>query len=514
MPCHTQLRSQYRRPSLFGILLGMLVVSGCDCAGERGRDGGGAGLDGGGGCDGPAACDGGTRSDGGDDAGAVLDAGGDAGSGSAAEFCVARARARCAREGGCGYLEAARTPLCAARLEAECLAQLARVEGLASLLDGPAADACVAAIAAHRCIEGPLTEPGQCALTRLLLANSSVGERCADTLDCLDGACFGGARECRTCRAFAALRTPCNLTSQRCAPSEAFCGTPADGGVADCEPLRADGTVCASDRECGTGHCAWKSQVPDAGPDRCGRELTGAPCGDSSDCEATAYCRGFWFDGVTVIPGTCTARLPLGHLCINELDDDGCADGGTCLEGACGLVSPYSLDGGAECEGPGQCVESTYCRDFDAHLPDGGPGFRSGRCSARLFPGSPCSYSRYADDDCEAGTTCGWSATCVTRQPASGRCFAGYECQDLLSCPPSTQHCEPFHEVGLPCSAEDHCIDGAGEATCALDGGEGTCVARLPSGSPCAPTAPDTCASSRCFASDAGTAICQSACLP
>lgn len=477
------------------------TLSGCNCTPAPTPDGGeDAGTDAG-------------RSDAGADGGQE-DAGEPDGGIGEAVFCPTLAQARCDRELDCDLLDLAQLPTCVARLTAACRDDFRRVDAGAATFDPPAAATCLAALPAWRCIQGPLSLPDACAFHRVFDPAGQPGTACVDSGDCVQGFCFGTASECRTCRDFAGLSQPCSTTDKRCDPLAQYC--PPASIPRTCAALLADGAPCGSSLECATAWCNYSADVPDAGPDRCGRLPLDAGCGDPSDCVPGAWCRGYAWSGSAVTPGTCAPRLALGAPCANLPDDDGCLEPATCLGGTCAAPAPYSLDAGAECETLSHCQEPLYCRGYEALQPDGGRSLRSGTCAPRLGPGAACSFTTYVDTDCGEGATCGASGRCVLRGSADAGCQARYECRDFLACPNSTARCAPYLALGQPCDSAPTaapCADGyCGEA--APDAGT-TCLGPRPTGAACSPTAPATCASGRCFAADGGAAAtCQAACLP
>lgn len=490
----------------------MALVGGCDCNVNPGPDGGEVDA---------GEVDAGEIDAGGVDAGEV-DAGEvDAGESDAGvtdgglqpdQYCAALAQARCSRELRCGFLGAPEFTTCVQRLALECVNDFRRVDAGAARFAPSSAEGCLASIPPLRCAEGPFTTPSSCAYHRVFDPAAQLGTRCVDDGDCVAGFCFGASFECRTCRAFAALGQPCSSIDKRCDPSVQFC--PQAALPRACATLLADGTACGSSSECETRWCNWNSQVPDAGPDQCGRRPLGASCGDPGDCTGDAWCQGYAFDGVLVTAGSCAPRLAQGQPCANTPDDDGCVEPASCLEGRCAVALPYSLDGGAECEHLSECQEPFYCRDLEAPQPDGGRSLRAGVCTPRLLAGAPCSYSTYVDTDCAPGTTCGANGTCVPRSPGDAGCLARYECQDFLSCPASIQRCTPFLSAGQPCEETGSvCLDswcGAASADAGM-----SCLASLQDGETCSALAPAQCASARCFSADAGIPPeCQPACFP
>ncbi len=500
-----------------GRLLAMLValaLAGCDCGGTNTPDGGDAGGGGGAGGGGAGGGAGGGGTGGGGTGGGA--GGGDAGQAlTAAEFCVALATARCARDSACGFLDAPQAATCRAWLEAECLRQVSRADAGLGVFDELAARGCLAAVPAARCIEGPLTVPSPCDFHAVYRPAGLPGTNCLDSQDCVGGFCFGGLRECNSCRSWVAVDQPCSLNDRQCNPAAAYCATPGDGGAPVCRPRLADGTPCAADRECASSYCNWLGSVSDAGPDTCGHLPIGAPCGGPSDCMGEAYCQGYYFDGTTVTPGSCRARLAVGVACANHPEDDGCVPPSTCLEGRCTLVAPYSLDAGAECEGLSHCAETYFCRGFEELQADGGASMRSGVCAARLGAGVGCSYTTYVDSDCAADLTCGNGGECVARSPSGGACAAGYECRDFLTCGAGTGQCRPLPGTGDPCDPSMQCAAGLTRGRCVYDAGSFTCEPPLQVGAACSALQPADCASGRCFATDGGaTPICQASCLP
>lgn len=480
----------------FSIVLFLAPLLGCHCGVDSQTDAGA--ID-------PGTLDAGTLDAGPPDSG-LPDSGQDAGPD---EYCPLLARARCDRELTCGFLGPSEQPTCLTRLTLECGDDFRRANGSAARFIARAATQCAASISTLRCAEGPLSLPLECGFHAVFEPGGQAGAHCVDSQDCVAGACAGTSLECRTCRPFAPLGQPCG-TDRRCDPTVQFCAL---GSPRLCATLLRDGAPCGSSGECQGGWCNWSSQVPDAGPDRCGHQPLGAGCGDPADCEAGAWCRGYFSDGVSLTAGLCAPRIDLGQPCANSPDDDGCVGPASCLEGRCAVAAPYSLDAGAECERLDQCQEAYFCRGLETPQADGGRSLRSGVCSPRLPPDAPCNFSTYVDTDCSAGTTCGKNGTCVVRAPADAGCQARFECQDFLACTPSTQRCTSFSLTGQPCESPGSvCLDSfCGETT---PGAGFTCQTLFNDGAACSMLLPEQCASRRCLARAGGDATCQPSCLP
>lgn len=441
----------------------------------------------------------------------VPDAGADAGRADTLErYCAAKSAAACAREVRCGFLDPTFSSFCAARTLAECLDDGRRVAAGHAEYTPARAEACLARLEFALCVEGPFPTPPECAFHAVFRAIGGAGVGCVDGADCVDGFCFGGPTSCRTCRPFAALGEPCSSVERRCAPDAGFCGRD-DAGARACEPFFADGVPCLEHGQCGSGHCNWNSLVPDAGPDACGHLAEGQRCGDPDDCIAGAFCRGHVDDGVTLAPGTCAPRAPLGDACVNGPGDDGCFAPASCLDGRCTVVAPRSRLEGAECDRLDQCTEYLYCRGLEAPQPDGGPSLGTGVCARRLSPGAACRYTTYVDTDCGPGLTCGAAATCLLRLREGEACAAASECLDFMTCSGEPRRCERYQPPGERCDTGQRCASSEDDGFCSATG---RCAEPLSEGAACAPTLQGACASDRCLAPDGGSPTCHPGCLP
>lgn len=270
-------------------------------------------------------------------------------------------------------------------------------------IDGVRAEACLDAIPTHTCFgEEGAREQEDCAL--VFLGEVPLGQSCYADVDCEGSAwCDSSAlvcpsvcaprkavgesaladRECEEglyvyagkCRAFVATSGSCApdgaAEKQRC-NSWDFCNDAQTcearrrvnqpcAGLGQCDawltcskgtclaPLDStepcDENVCKSDLHCdfaangGSGTC--KSP-----------EAEGAPCWQTNDCVAMAYCRGGGGSGST--DGTCVARGQGGESCSATAP---CAPGLACVGGSC--ATPRDL--GEPCASAGECATSLNC---------------------------------------------------------------------------------------------------------------------------------------------------------
>jgi hypothetical protein len=129
--------------------------------------------------------------------------------------------------------------------------------------DPEAAGACVSLIGGQSCAEFDMsrspTSPGGC--SRFLTPLVAVGGACSQSYECIDGYCKGAvtlpAPMDGTCAAMPAMGQACT--------SVCAAGLYCDQGTATCQPLKADGAMCAAGFECSHGGCATGSCGPICG---------------------------------------------------------------------------------------------------------------------------------------------------------------------------------------------------------------------------------------------------------
>jgi len=218
-------------------------------------------------------------------------------------------------------------------------------------------------------------------------------------------------------------------------------------------------------------------------------------------CDLTA-------DDVHVSPVACsemlTGRVAGGDSCSIDVEcasgtctlPESCPDLGCCV-GQCRATQDPSVAGGT-CHVARDCRAGLVCgADLTCHAPAGeGQACRSDReCIAglacvgvtdmpgtcRTLPraGERCPYQRCASENlrCDAGTN-----TCIVVGLPGDACTTPAQCSIYTECDPATHLCRAFPTLGMPCDGT--CID---DSFCMLDssGQNGTCVALLPTNSPC-----------------------------
>ncbi len=284
-----------------------------------------------------------------------------------------------------------------------------------------------------------------------------------DAAQCLEGVC---ARPCNplapSCdaieRAGVTIPTP-GLYCQRTSGCEGRC-------VAGSAGSALDGTDCASDGECASGHCV----DPGDGRRRCLPLCVGdaghCPVGEA--CAATPEACGACVDAGLVVGGR-----GIGEPCASH---DDCHGEGVCEDGACTRA----------------CTTDTGCPD----------GFH---CAASLCArggrgriGDPCEEN----DDCGSG----FCASAGDRSWCSRFCDAAEDCADGFACTTAgaAQVCAPEGALfGESCSADANCGEGGicsggactrscgAGASCPLEHActrddEGRAVCGRPSGGGCA----------------------------
>lgn len=521
-------------------------------AGGGAADGGGAGgggVTGGGGGGGVTGGGGGSTTGGGSgsDAGTTLDL---------TQFCDAWATAYCDREAACLFLDTAQGMTCVARVKDTCSAWQRRVAAGIYRYDSTQGAACVGATRGYSCVQGrgfaggAMTfdfgnGPGAC--DPLLTGVGVAGTPCTATADCAPGfTCAGGGTACRACAAIPTVGQACNLIAGNCfnsacrpatdggaecvalgMPGQVCTGigtcdlattrgcapTPTDGGMRTCLPKDPDGTACFLDQTCQSNYCNDGNRT-DAGARTCGTIMTGSPCGSNTDCAPTAFCNGL----TNTAPGVCTLRLALGATCTIQRQadpNDGCADGGLCLDGTCKPRQNQQAVGQSCRSTALDCAPGGWCPNLpnDAGYP---------LCTAQGLAGAMCGNSA----ECQAGLRCG-NNTCTALASAGQRCTGQNQCKDTLTCPQVDAGmgffaCTPLVSVGGDCTVNGTtCASGTdnGQAAfCGRDGGTGSCFALLSVGADCG--ANGQCASGRCLRDDAGVVmapargLCQPPCVP
>ncbi|MDP1829186.1 MAG: hypothetical protein Q8L48_38335 [Archangium sp.] len=513
------------------------AVDGGGAGGGGGVTGGGGGTTGGGGGGGAT----------GFDAGSPIDLN---------QFCDAWATAYCDREAACLFLDTAQGMTCLARVKDTCSAWQRRVAAGIYRYEPTEGAACVGATRNYSCVlgrgfaGGAITfdfgnGPGAC--DPLLTGVGVAGTPCTANADCAAGfTCAGGGTACRACAALPTVGEACNLLAGNCYDSScrpapdggaecvmlgmpgAVCTgfgtcdpnttrgcapTPTDGGMRLCLSKDPDGTVCGMSQSCQSNYCNNGNRT-DAGVRSCGTIMTGSPCGSQTDCAPTAFCSGL----TTTVPGVCTARLALGATCtIQRLADpnDGCADGGLCLDGTC-KPRQNQQQVGQNCRSSSlDCAPGGWCPNLptDAGYP---------LCVAQGIAGATCGNNA----ECQAGLRCN-NNVCTALASAGQPCFAQQQCKDTLTCPQVDAGmgffaCTPLVSEGGDCTANGTTcasgVDNGQGGFCLRDAGMGSCFAPLLAGADCG--ANGQCASGRCLRDDAGVVnppargFCQPPCVP
>jgi len=168
---------------------------------------------------------------------------------------------------------------------------------------------------------------------------AQVGEACATTSSCVDGAyCDTVTDRCTTLKT---TGTECTLDNE-CAYGLACIGPT---GARVCGALPTVGQGCAAD-----GICRDEGTYCDVTADACKPVgLAGAICTDSSECSPYFPCAG-----------TCTQGPGLGQACSSS---SRCFEAGTFCDFNAGLCAAKKADG-APCDSGPEC-ESDFC-DFSA----------------------------------------------------------------------------------------------------------------------------------------------------
>lgn len=437
------------------VLGAVLATSGCDCGGGNG-----------------------TGPDGGTELPAVY------------VFCMARAQRTCEYQERCGYLAPEQESLCASLARAPCEELAREVTAGARTYDEAAGQACLASLEAAPCTQD--SAPFALACDSVTTASASLGMLCAPGL-CQQSYCRGNPftdQQCPVCTPYATGM--CAPWIDDCGPNHR-CLSPTHWAMYTCMELQPQGAQCFDGRQCLSNTC-YPSTSPTPAPSRCGPRALSEACGSVQDCAADAYCQGLRTHGSAgQVQGVCAQRLALGQPCVNEQWDDGCADGGSCLEGRCVAVAPYSRSAGQECDAWNQCAPGQYCPHAGfPTLPDGGYNLRDSSCSPRLGTGAAC---RGGLIECAPGFFCSPAKVCEPYRTAGQPCDSASQpnagCQGYLTCPSvdgGTPVCTPLRAENESCTSDELCQTGA----CVL----GTCLPPQPTDALC--DTPADCATQRC----------------
>ncbi len=333
------------------------------------------------------------------------------------------------------------------------------------------------------------------------IINATVHVLCQTNEDCSDGLFCNGEEICN-------LNGVCEPGTPPCPqPGLPFCNEILDSCVeclfdTDCDDLNEctvddcnPGTgLCENPPEVSGTPCGDSSDTQCTNPDTCdgagtcldNHEPNGTPCDDELFCNENEACQagvctGGSFtcdDGIPCTTDTCDEEL---DLCSNDLDAGYCLILGTCYtEGA---TNPAN-----ECE---RCFTSESTSDWSLK-PDGTPCTddtndctddvcQVGVCQHPFHPpGTSCGSS--ADTDCDNPDTCDGAGTCLeNHEPDLLACTDdGNECTDDYCQTGACTH--PNHPAGTPCGSPDdtQCTD---PDTCS---GAGVCLGNhAPTGTTC-----------------------------
>jgi hypothetical protein len=538
----------------------LAVTSSCGGGGnnDAGAQGGGSHSSGGGaaggtaqggGTGGDVGGGGGTGIGGGTGLGGGATTGGGAGGGGGpslpmAMACAQISQADCARLLRCNLLDNANLSLCVARETASCDTTIEAVTAGIYAYDGVSAARCVTDYATYACATDS-SRPDACGT--VITPAGVPGGRCLGNT-CATGYCAGnGANTCTSCVAYSNVGEGCTgsqfFGGVKCNPTSAYCPEGngmllTDGGPRLCLAYAASGTDCSKTAILQDPPCAACVRRPDAGI-LCGYQGIGEPCASATACGPFSYCKGLFSDCFITCNlsrlGVCEDRITLGHTCVNEQSDDGCVDGGTCLDGTCIIAPRYSRAIGQECDAVNQCVGTAYCKGLRSAPPDGGG--RGGICAARLDAGTTCFDEPFnagtSVDPCVVGARCptGGGGMCTPLSHPGETCNFTLTCTADLDC---FKHDGGFSDNGVcraPAAPGDDCgangfpishgvscnSETAPADYCQRDGGNllssGQCAAPHADGAPCASS--DQCVSGRCFNPDAGGSglACQPRCF-
>ncbi|MBI5542723.1 MAG: hypothetical protein HY901_02465, partial [Deltaproteobacteria bacterium] len=301
---------------------------------------------------------------------------------------------------------------------------------------------------------------------------------CVDGL-CCDTQCLGTCRACDVAGQWGA----CTEIPAGADPADECPGATACGAGGACV-LFTDGTACASDPECGSGHCA---------DEVCCDAVCDATC-----LACTAAKKGSGEDGVC---GPSSAGTDPDEECATELASS-CGMTGACSgAAACALYPATTVCLEQSCAA-GTLNKAHLCSGAGACVEGGTEGCGAYACNAA---GSACLTTCSADADCAAGTYCDGSSACVAKKAdggvcassnvcSSGSCVDGVCCNSACTGP--CQACSAAKKgsgadgvcgpIGVNTDPDSECID-QGAASCGTSGvcdGAGAC-SRYASGTVC-----------------------------
>lgn len=199
--------------------------------------------------------------------------------------------------------------------------------------------------------------------------------------------------------------------------------------------------------------------LSDAGVAACAKHLTTVSCLEQAS-DLDGPCARMW-----------TGRQPAGKPCGLDVESFVCASGATCILGLdfCGTCEPAAARGAACKAGEVRCAADDACI--------------GGVCTARAFPGEPCSDTA----PCTTGATC-TAGTCVapTIVGEGEACDSKRRCAYRSVC--DGAKCVRTSLLGEPCASTRACVSGRCQ--------NGTCVALRSTGEACAANA--ECSSGQC----------------
>jgi hypothetical protein len=273
----------------------------------------------------------------------------------------------------------------------------------------------------------------------------------AGTTDCAPYGCDAAGEDCLT-----------TCTGQGDCDAGSYCDS-----SGDCVPKQTDGTACDDDEECASSYC-----VDDV---CCNREC-------DATCEACAASATGGADGVC---GAVTADTDPDTECTAEgpmtcgVDGTGC--NGDNVNPGCSLYDNATLCSSTSCSG-GMFTSLGWC-DGNGTCSAGAPT----PCAPYLCNsgGTDCTTSCVSHTECDPGSYCDGTGSCVTKRPDGNSCAIGLQCANGF-CPP---------QDGVCCDAA--CNNTCESCVAAKTGGtDGVCAPVTADSDPdteCSATAPTTC---------------------
>lgn len=377
------------------------------------------------------------------DGGAGADAGGGGGKPGItfAQFCDGLAAAECAYYDHCraDFRPYANTDACKTALhklicdDAGTLAQAVSSSPPRLTFVPAAGQACIDSIQKWSCQGDGRVQAAACDLARVFLPNVQPANTCYHSAECLQGHCDIAAGSCDGhCSSYFLSGVDCSKDHAGCEPSSLYCDTVTN----KCAARKADGSVCASDRECLPSHvCSTLGQCAPYAQ----RSQT---CGAPRDCAP----------GLGCISGQCVGSVADGQPCSVGAAEP-CRPGSACFgpPGQQPVCRPIAGEGGA-CFNVWDCASGLVCKQADVTY---------------VNPGV-CSKPKNANDVCLAPPPNGFGGECaLTTGPDGMWCFGG--------------KCTAYPAEGSPCeAAKDHCL--GDDVFC---GPQGKCLKASAGNQPC-----------------------------